>query len=246
MRDSGVLIIDGDPDVGRSLATAFGDSGLSAESVSETFAAIDKLRDVRYRAVILDPMIRDRLNGYAVLNFIELDQPETLDHLFLWTAMSEQTIRRTAPAALPRFFRKPSAATDFATTVIEACGLMNRGGRSVLVVEDDQATARATMEVLRQLGYTTAWARDGGAALEALAAREFDAIMLDLVMPGIDGFTVLDHVHLHDPALLRRVIVITGMPDKYVSALERSALCGVIRKPVDVATLKPLLAECTN
>ena len=70
---------------------------------------MEKLRERNYCAVILDPMIGERLNGYAVLNFLELEQPETVERLFLFTGMSEQTIRRTAPSVLPRLFRKSSA-----------------------------------------------------------------------------------------------------------------------------------------
>src|ERR1051326_617946 len=114
MRDDRVLIIHADA------ATA---AALAAQSVDETFAAIDKLRAWSYRAVILDPAIRHRLNGYAVLNFLELEQPQTLDRVFLLTGMSEQTIRRTAPAILPRLFRKPCALPSLAAAVIEACGV---------------------------------------------------------------------------------------------------------------------------
>ena len=65
------------------------------ETADDGFSAIEKLRQQRYSAVILDPMIRDRLNGYAVLSFMELEQPQTLDRVFLLTGMSEQTIVRT-------------------------------------------------------------------------------------------------------------------------------------------------------
>lgn len=243
-----VLIIDDDVETAAALGAAFNDAGLAAESVDDTFAAMEMLREQRYRAVILDPAIRHRLNGYAVLNFLELEQPKTLDRLFLLTGMSEQTIRRTAPAILPRLFRKPSALTEVAAAVIQACGLRaHRGGHSgpssVLLVEDDSATAQATAHVLQELGYSVQWTRNGQEALEALGAREFDAIVLDLVMPHVDGFAVLEHLHAHDLTLLRRVIVITGMPEKYIEALDSRALRGVVRKPLDVARLKHLLLD---
>ena len=244
MRDDRVLIIDDDVETAAALGAALADAGLAAESVVDTFAAMEKLRERSYGAVILDPTIHQHLNGYAVLNFLELEQPETLDRLFLLTGMSEQTIRRTAPAILPRLFRKPSALTNVAAAVIEACGpRTQRGARSsVLLVEDDRATAQATAHLLEELGYSVHWARNGQEALETLGAREFDAIVLDLVMPHVDGFAVLEHFHSCDPALLRRVIVITGMPDKYIEPLHRHVLRGVVRKPLDVATLRSLLA----
>src|ERR1051326_5150800 len=74
MRDDRVLIIDDDAETAAALGAALADAGLAAESVDETFAAIDKLRAWSYRAVILDPAIRHRLNGYAVLNLLELEE----------------------------------------------------------------------------------------------------------------------------------------------------------------------------
>lgn len=121
MGDDRVLIIDDDVQTAAALRAAFEDAGLVAESVDETFAAMEKLRGGRYRAVILDPTIHHRFNGYTVLSFLEIEQPETVDRLFLLTGMSEQTIRRTAPAVLPRLFRKPAALADVATAVIETC-----------------------------------------------------------------------------------------------------------------------------
>jgi DNA-binding NtrC family response regulator len=123
MSDSCVLIIDDDVETAAILASTFENAGLAAEAVDNAFAAMEKLRERSYRAVILDPTIREGFNGYAVLNFLELEQPEMLDRLFLWTGMSEQTIRRTAPAVMPRLFRKPLMLTEVTAAVIKACDL---------------------------------------------------------------------------------------------------------------------------
>jgi DNA-binding response OmpR family regulator len=249
MTEDRILIIDDDAETAESLAAVFAEAGVATESVRDAFAAMEKLRERSYCAVILDPMIRHRLNGYVVLNFLELEQPEMLDRLFLFTGMSEQTIRRTAPSVFPRLFRKPSASSLVAAAVIEACipraGHAARQHRNpVLLVEDDHATAGATIHLLNELGYAAQWARNGREALSALATREFDAILLDLVMPDVDGFMLLDYFHAERAALLRRVIVITGMPGKYLEALDVSSLGGTVRKPLDVRRLEHLLANC--
>ena len=250
MSEDRVLIIDDDAETAAFLCATFAEAGLEAESASDAFAAMERLRERRYLAVVLDPMIRHRLNGYAVLNFIELEQPEMLDRLFLLTGMSEQTIRRTAPSILPRLFRKPAGLTRVAAAVIAAGAPHHDHWQaqkgSVLLVEDDHPTALATRQVLDELGYSVEWVENGLDALEALAERQFDAIMLDLVMPQADGFTVLDHFHSQRPGLLRRVIVTTGIPEKYVQALDRSAIGGIVQKPLDACRLEQLLRDCTQ
>lgn len=244
--DDRVLIIDDDTTTATFLCAAFAEAGLAADSVSDAVTAVEKLRQRSYNAVVLDPMIRHRLNGYAVLNFIEMEQPETLARLFLLTGMSEQTIRRTAPAVLPRLFRKPSAATKAAAAVISACGHSRerKARASILLVEDDPTTADATRRVLNELGYSVELVRDGGAALEVLAERDFDVIMLDLILPRVDGFTLLEHFHDSKPGMLRRVIITTGVPAAYVATLDESTIAGIIQKPLDVGRLAQLLRRC--
>jgi DNA-binding NtrC family response regulator len=249
MNEDRILIIDDDAATASFLRAAFAEAGLEAESVNDAFSAMEMLREKAYCAVVLDPMIRHRLNGYAVLNFIEMEQPETIERLFLLTGMSEQTIRRTAPSVLPRLFRKP-AAMKAATAIIAACGRNHDHAElhaaSVLLVEDDPATANATRRILNELGYSVEWAQNGCEALEILTARDFEAIMLDLVMPQVDGFTLLEHFHSERPGLLRRVIVTTGMPEKYVEALKRCTVAGIVQKPLDLEQLARLLRDCVS
>ncbi len=115
----------------------------------------------------------------------------------------------------------------------------------MLLVEDDRATAHATAGVLDELGYSVEWAQDGKEALAILGKREFDAIMLDLVMPRVDGFVVLDHFR-SEGTLLRKTIVVTGMPEKYLPELDVSALGGVLRKPFEAPQLERLLTQCVQ
>ena len=250
MNEKRILIVDDDPQSAAILHAAFAEVGVDADVVDDALAAMEKLREWSYCAVILDPVIRHGLNGYAVLNFLEMEQPETLERLFLLTGMSEQTIRRTAPSILPRLFRKPTGYSKLTAAIVAACAAdffqpARPNRKSVLLVEDDRATAQATAGVLEDLGYSVEWAQDGKEALAILGKREFDAIMLDLVMPCLDGFAVLDHFR-SEGTLLRKTIVITGMPEKYLPELDVSALAGILRKPFEVPQLERLLTHCTD
>ncbi|MDI4666800.1 response regulator [Xanthobacter autotrophicus] len=62
---------------------------------------------------------------------------------------------------------------------------------SLLLVEDDPVEARRLSGALTHLGYDVALAEDGDAALEHLGVRVFDVVLLDLVLPGLDGMGVL-------------------------------------------------------
>ncbi len=107
-------------------------------------------------------------------------------------------------------------------------------------------TANATRCLLQELGYSVEWAQNGVDALEALATHDFSAIILDLIMPDMDGFHVIEHLHTEKPALLRKVIVTTGIPEKYARAVDPESVAGIIRKPVDAGTLERLLTACNG
>jgi two-component system cell cycle response regulator CpdR len=241
-----VLIVDEEGETAALLREALASAGIAADCAYDAVGAMDKLRRRRHRAVVLDPMIRHRFNGYAVLNFIELEQPELLERLFLLTGMSEQTIRRTAPAMLPRLFRKPFGTRSAADAVIAVCTGAPRNGEwkstgLVLLIEDDPLTAMATSSVLEERGYSVEWAENGSDALRALDRRTFEWVILDLILPDIDGFALLDSLRAEKPGLLRRVIVTTGMPGKYLGSIDGSTVAGILEKPLDVRKLDDIL-----
>ena len=64
-------------------------------------------------------------------------------------------------------------------------------------------------------------AGDGATAIAALANADFDAIILDLIMPDVDGFTVLERLRATKPHLLHRVIVTTAFPRNMQSISSR-------------------------
>lgn len=78
---------------------------------------------------------------------------------------------------------------------------------SILVVEDDHAIRRLVKMVLSRDGYRVDVATDGVEAVLKLGLVEFDVIILDLMMPNLDGFSFMSTLAQNDPALLQRIIV---------------------------------------
>jgi DNA-binding response OmpR family regulator len=98
---------------------------------------------------------------------------------------------------------------------------------SVLIVDDDLAI-RSLLEVMcRRLGYDCDTASDGDQALEKLAARSYDVALLDLMMPRVSGFEVIESLQrlAHRPA----IIVITGAG---ASEAARARTAGVVHAVV--------------
>jgi EAL domain-containing protein (putative c-di-GMP-specific phosphodiesterase class I) len=101
----------------------------------------------------------------------------------------------------------------------------------VLVVDDDPALLRTVSRMLGRRGYRVASAHNGEDAVALVHQEQFDAILSDIAMPGMDGIELLRRVRQHD--LLVPVVMITGDPtvDTAVQALEYGAL-QYLTKPV--------------
>jgi DNA-binding response OmpR family regulator len=85
-------------------------------------------------------------------------------------------------------------------------------GYRVLTIEDDPAIRRGIVDALRFAGYETIEAADGKTGLAMATGREFDLLLLDLVLPGRDGFEILREVRRVRPTL--PVIVLTARGDE--------------------------------
>jgi DNA-binding NtrC family response regulator len=104
----------------------------------------------------------------------------------------------------------------------------------VLIVDDDPALLQALPEALRirMAGLTVDTADSGAAALGQIAARDYDAIVTDIKMPGMDGLELLAEIRTHRPDTPTLMITGYGELDLVVQAL-RAGAYDFIRKPID-------------
>jgi CheY-like chemotaxis protein len=108
----------------------------------------------------------------------------------------------------------------------------------ILIVDDERANRRLLQVLLKPKGYVTRTATDGTEALASIAADPPDLILLDVMMPGLDGRAVASAVKA-DPATSNiPIIMVTAQSDKYarLAALDAGAE-DFLSKPVDRAEL---------
>ncbi|HEX9983997.1 MAG TPA: response regulator [Thermoanaerobaculia bacterium] len=115
----------------------------------------------------------------------------------------------------------------------------------VLVADDDEPIRKLVAKVLQRNGFIVDAAVDGQDAIERLQVDRFDACVLDLMMPRVDGVGVLRFMQEHDPPMLARTIVVTAYP-RTAKATDLSAVCEVISKPFEVDTLVNAVRSCVE
>jgi DNA-binding response OmpR family regulator len=106
----------------------------------------------------------------------------------------------------------------------------------VLVVEDEEAIAAGLRMNLEQKGYEVEVAGDGHEALELAASRDFDLVVLDVRLPGMDGFEVLRRLRAESDRTPILMLTARAQPDDVVFGLKAGADDYVV-KPFDLAEL---------
>jgi CheY-like chemotaxis protein len=114
----------------------------------------------------------------------------------------------------------------------------------VLVVDDDPNIRRMMVAALKRDGYTFAEAANGREALDSMRADKPDVVVLDLMMPIMSGWDVLQERE-HD-ATLRQipVIIVSANRAPEVATAVDKGICAFLPKPFDIGVLSALVKSC--
>ena len=115
---------------------------------------------------------------------------------------------------------------------------------TILLVEDDEPTRVLITALCRRIGVEIELAADGAHALTLLRTRSYDALLLDLMLPKLNGFELLREVRACASALLSRTIIITAASDMTLRDFDGGGTLALLRKPFDIADLTDALLAC--
>ena len=120
------------------------------------------------------------------------------------------------------------------------------GMKRALVVDDDAGVQGLFHTLLRRDGFSVDCAPNGRQAFEYLRRGSYSVILLDLMMPDVNGFELLDRLERDSPSLMRRVIVVTGASQRLVDGLDPKRVWGMIRKPFDINEMMTSAQRCAS
>lgn len=110
-----------------------------------------------------------------------------------------------------------------------------------LLIEDDSTTATLLMAVLKLNRLDVDVVGSGDHAVRTLEAKDYAVVIVDLLLPRVDGFAIVEYIKAARPELLNRVIVISGASKDELSRLDLTSFRGFLPKPVVVEELVQLL-----
>lgn len=209
-----VLCVDDEPDVLDYFRLTFEDAGYGVMEAGDHDSAVRIARE-RPDLICLDLSMPGK-DGYEVLKSLRAD-PKLIDvPVLVVSAGPDQA--RTLKAGARRCLTKPVAAEYLIAAVRD---LLAREVGSALVVEDDPDASKLLAETLIEHGLLVRAAFNGKEALERLAESLPSVIVLDLMMPIMDGFAFLDAIQDHP---IYRGIPIVVMTAKTLDAEEVARL----------------------
>ncbi len=200
-----VLVIDDDPAVRDFMTHFLASEGVQALSAADGEEGIRLAEQFLPRVIFLD-LLMPRMDGWTVLNRLKAKPRLASIPVILLTLMNEsemgyilgaseylaKPIERDRLASLLRKYRIPDLASQ------------------VLVIEDDAATRQVVRRTLIKQGWTVAEAENGRVGLERLAHHQPQLILLDLMMPEMDGFEFLGELRKHEEWRKIPVVILTS------------------------------------
>jgi PAS domain S-box-containing protein len=233
-----VLIIDDDASAREALRKLLTHKGFRAEAAAAGEEGLGLARQVHPLVILLD-VVMPGMDGWAVLTALKAD-PELADiPVVLLTGMADdrrEAIRRGAAD----YIMKPIDLDCLTAVLRRHCG--GPAARRALVVDDDAELRQLLRDLLAKEGWEVDAAADGREALARLAGPPPGLILLDLLMPGMDGFEFLAELQREEVGNSAPVVVLTA---KDLTAADRLRLSGPIAKVLQKGSLghEQLLAE---
>jgi PAS domain S-box-containing protein len=232
-----LLVIDDDPAVRALMERTLSKEGYRVHVAENGARGLELAKALKPSVITLDVMMAG-MDGWAVLSSLKAD-PELMDiPVVMMTIVDDQKLGFTLGAS--EYLTKPIDWKRL-TAVLRKYGDQS-GTRRVLVVEDDASVRELLQRNLEKEGWTVALAENGRVALDRIEEATPALILLDLMMPEMDGFEFMEELHRRKECRDIAVIVVTS---REVTEEDRRRLNGqvqgVIRK--SAMTITELLVE---
>ncbi len=257
-----LLIVEDDSELRHNLELLLGRDQLQIVAVGTLAAALEQLSTVTFDCMVMDLSLPDG-SGYDLLEHMAGNDDVGFPPVIVYTGRAlgreeEQRLRRYSKSIIIKGARSPERLLDEVTLFLHSVEaslptdqqrLLREArrrdtvldGRTVLLAEDDVRNIFALSSVLEPLGVTLEIARNGQEAVDRLAERDVDLVLMDIMMPEKDGLAAMREIraqrHLQDLPII--ALTAKAMPDDRERCLQAGAN-DYIAKPIDVDKLVSL------
>jgi CheY-like chemotaxis protein len=214
-----VLVIDDDPQVGELMKRFFEKEGFAIHVALTGHKALDLVKTLRPTVITLD-MLMPEMDGWTVLAQLKHDEQVAEIPVIILSIVDDRS--RGFLLGANEYVTKPVDWPRLANLLRKYAA---PAAGAILVVEDDPIWREVCVRALGQNGWEVFEAEDGESALDYLAANRPSMILLDLMLPKMDGFQFLERVRSHPDWQGIPIIVMTA---KLLTEEERQGLNGAV------------------
>jgi CheY-like chemotaxis protein/HAMP domain-containing protein/putative methionine-R-sulfoxide reductase with GAF domain len=231
--DTVLLIVEDDPHYARVLVDLARDKGLKVLVAMRGAEALALAREYKPTAVSLDVFLPDML-GWTVLNHLKQD-PSTRHIPVQMLTLDEDRQHGLARGAFA-FVTKPTTPEAIDQALLRIKEYASPRRKRLLVVEDNPAEQLSIRELLGYEDIDVKTVGNGNEALETIQGEQFDCCVLDLRLPDMSGFEVLERLSSMPQSLDLPVVVFTGKElspeeDARLHTLARSVVVKGVESP---------------
>ena len=234
-----IMVVDDDQGMRITLEGIIEEEGYDVVGAEDGYRAIELARETPFALIFMDIKMPG-INGVDTYREIKKISPESV--VVMMTGFSvEELVKEALHEGAYAVIYKPFDMYR----IIDIMQAMLK--TTFVLVVDDWAADRETLRaVLEDSGYSVSEAQDGKQALAKVAEKHYGVILMDIQLPGMDGFATLEEIRSIDP--LAKVIFISGyaLEEKTLEALLGGAYT-VVTKPMDpedmLALMKSVVAQ---
>ena len=247
-----ILVVEDDPINRILLTTCLNQEGYTIRTAENGRQALDLLDREPFDLLLLD-LLMPEMDGFEVLEWIKA-RPG-MQHLPVIVVSAEEDMKSIAKCiemGANDYISKPCEPVLLRTRVKASLAMKRLYDREpyngkILVVDDDLLSRTVLSVNLTEEGYTVETAENGRDGLLMLRQKPFDLVLLDLLMPEMDGFDVLKIMKADARLRHLPVIVISGEED--LASITRCIATGAedyIQKPFDPVLLRTRVSACVE
>jgi len=245
-----LFVIDDDENNRAILCRRLEKEGYTVATASSGQEALELLRFERFDLILLDVMMPE-LDGYDVLLRIKADSNSLDTPVIMISAIKDRLcIIKCLQLGASDYLLKPYNMGIVKSRIWRCLGTW-RGinhernwqtdmqNSNVLIVEDDEFNRDLLERRVKQSGFNTSCAKDGKEALEVIENEKFDLMLLDLMMPGIDGIEVLKRIKADKKHMEIPVIMVSALDDsESIATCMKHGATDYITKPFNAVILR--------
>ncbi len=241
------LVVDDDTSLRRGLEQALSGQYRVLEA-GEAPDAIDLLKTEQVSVLLLDIILAES-TGFAVLDFLK-GQTGMVPPVVIMSALAPELDLEPYQTLIRAVVAKPFAPDEMLALLLRSEGAdpwpepaLAAGKARVLLVDDNPQFLRNLVAYLRGRGYEADAEQTAGGALDALSLGRYDAVVVDWIMPEVNGLALLKEIRARLPEL--PVLLMTGHGAPSLARIAREATAAdVLIKPFPPKALPTALEKC--